>query len=88
MTPNVLDNLRKTHASLCGPESLIVTHTANKSTSDEFEPYTTSTLLKDGLMYSNLNLHKMRLVNQIKAKRVSMSSHSVKREDLGACLEG
>ena len=62
MTPKVLDNMRKTQASFTRHGSLIVTHTAENSFFDEFETNPSTTISKDGLIYSNLNLHKVRLV--------------------------
>ena len=90
MKPKVLDKMRKTQASFTRHGSLIVTHTTDNSLFDEFETNPLTNISKNGLINSNLNLHKMRLVKQIKAQRQrqSISSQGTRREDLEVCLEG
>ena len=61
ITPNMLETMRRTHANFCKHGTLMVTHAADNA-SEAMTPKA-ATISRDGLIYSNLNVHKLRLVN-------------------------
>ena len=87
ITPKVLEAMRKTHANFCRHGTLMVARTAESLSAESSTPKA-SINSRSGLIYSNLNAHKSRLVKQIKAKRQSFTSCRSTFEELDACLEG